>query len=618
MARRGGQRKREILAIGEPPEALQPGQLIAGYKPISDYGIIGNSCTGALVARDGSIDWCCLPLFDSPSTFAAILDTRKGGHFAISPAVPYRSSQRYIFDTNILVTTFETLDGSGEVEVVDFMPMPSHDIDEAHSEIHRLMCGVRGEMDINVVFRPRFDYGNLVPMLTHHRHGVVASNEEFALSLSTPLLKFDLHDKTAVATVRINSDAVFPIVMIYGEQEPKGITDYHSLDRLAETEQYWRTWVEACHYEGGWRDHVIRCGLAMKVLTYDKLGMMIGALTTSLPERIGGSENYDYRYIWIRHASTILEAVFNLGNPLDEATRFMVALAKLAGKAPGKLRAMYEIGGKEGIEERELPHLEGYKGSRPVRTGNVAAKQRPLDVVGEVLHCGRIYWQRTGKLPPGVWPSLRLLADFIVRHWRDSDYGIWEERQVPRQYTYSKAMCAAGLDAAIVLAENLKKPGDVRAWKKERELICSEVIEKGWNYRLQRFVKHFGSDELDPSALLFPMYGFVAADDPKMISTVDQITRHLSVNGLVYRCKEDGIPIGEGEGAHLLCSFWLAEYLIRAGRIRDAEQVFERLLDLGNYLSLYSEEVDAKTREFLGNFPHVLVHAALINLAAKL
>lgn len=602
--------KREILAIGKPPGGLEPGDIIARYKPVSDYGAIGNTFTGALIARDGSIDWCCLPRFDSPSTFAAILDARKGGHFAIRPAVAFRSSQRYIFDTNILVTTFETMDRSGEVEVVDLMPLP-HGSQWERTELHRLVCGVRGRMELDLIFRPRFDYGRTVPTMKVHQHGVVAHSPSSRLALSTVPLNFRLHDETAVARLDVKDGEVLPVVMVYGEVEPKGVTDYHSLDKLSEMQGYWREWVGKGQYVGGWRDHVMRSALLLKLLFYSERGTFVSSLTTSLPVETRASRTYDGRYVWIRDASSIVEAMLNFGCPGEEVGRFVRSLTEVCRGDVKRLAMVCGVGGELDIKERRLSTLEGYRGTQPVVIGSDATGKFCLAPFGELLHSWRVYWQKTGDMPRDVWTSLLPLADFIVRHWREPDYGRWEGDAERRHYTYSKVMCAVGLDAAISLAENLGFQGEIETWRKIEGSILNEVMTKGWSDRRQSFVRYFGDDELDASALLFPLYGFIQADHPRMISTADQIVRNLNVDGLLRRFEMD-------ESAFPICSFWLARYFIRVGQAHDAEQLFGRMIDLGNHLSLYSEAVDPKTREFLGNFPSALVHAAFVNSAREL
>ncbi|MBI2954009.1 MAG: glycoside hydrolase family 15 protein [Chloroflexi bacterium] len=610
--------KEQAPMTGERITTLEPVSVVAGYKPISDYGVIGNSFTGALVARDGSIDWCCLPRFDSPSTFAAILDTKKGGCFAIRPSSAYKSAQRYIFNTNILVTTFRTEDGSGEAEIIDFFPMLADKPQGERTEIHRVVCGVRGQMELDVILQPRFDYARIAPKIEERVNGPVAYSPTQQLALSAPALDFTVRDDTATARLSVRGGDLRPVVLIFGEAEPQGITDYHSLEKLNQTQHYWRDWVSRCQYNGGWRDHVMRSALLMKLMQYSENGTMIRALTTSLPLGKGNSENHDYRLAWIRDAALVLEAMMNAGWPMDEVEHFVLSLKSGWDQHAGSLSVVRGLNSELIPQERELSNLEGYRRTGPIHIGSEAARKLYLAPYGEVLRCWAVYRQRTGSIPPDVQQLVEPLADFIVRHWQQPDHGRTNDTDEPRQYIYSKVMCAVGLDAAMALADSIELRGDIQRWKDARESIFKVVMEKGWSDRLRSFTRYFGGDELDASALVFPLYGFIPFEHPKMISTVEQIVQNLGKSVVLRRFGRKSVARGENGSGFPSCSFWLGQYYIGAGQAHEAEQIFARMIDLGNHVSLYSEAIDPKTHQFLGNFPDALVHASLINLASGL
>ena len=594
------------------------GQVRPRYKPISDYAIIGDMRTAALVGLDGSIDWCCLPRFDSASVFAAILDHDRGGRFRISPTASYTSTQRYLPATNILVTTFHT-DRGGVVEVTDFMPAGERSYERAaHHEIHRRVTCTRGEVEIEILFEPRFGYGASPVYLIPRRHGILATDREReALALAAPdsiWWEFDGACSTARAVLRVQAGDTFWIVLRYDDDEVYPVAHYQSQARLDETAAFWDRWVSRIRYNGPYRAEVERSALVLKLLFYDPTGAVVAAPTTSLPEEIGGVRNWDYRYTWLRDAAFTLYALHVLGQ-YDEANRFMDYLKRVTRKSADHLQIMYGIGGERILTEQELPHLEGYRGSRPVRIGNAAYDQLQLDVYGEVLETAYL-WHQNHPMTEGLWSLLASLADWVADNWRRKDSGIWEVRAGLQHYVFSKVMCWVALDRAIKMAEQLGLPANLDRWRRERDAIHEEVMRKGWSETKQAFVQHYDTDALDAANLQIGIVGFLPYDHPRVKSTIEATLRELTSEDqeLVYRyVNPDGLP--GGEGVFSICTFWLADALILSGDIERGERIFKRMLRHANHVGLYSEEIDPRTGEFLGNFPQAFTHIALINTA---
>lgn len=588
------------------------------YKPISDYGIIGDMRTAALVGMDGSIDWCCLPRFDSASLFAAILDDRQGGRLRIAPTAPYTSTQRYLPATNVLVTSFHT-DHGGVVEVTDFMPIPrrGHEATAFH-EIHRRIECARGEPEVEILYEPRFDYATSPVQLVPRRHGLLATDleDEAAALSSVESVWWELAegDARARARLRLREGEVVWVVLRYDDDEVHPIGHYESEAKLEAVAGYWEQWVSRIQYHGPYRAHVERSALALKLLFYEPTGAVVAAPTTSLPEEIGGVRNWDYRFTWLRDASFTLYALHVLGQ-YDEANGFMNYLKRVTRKSGEHLQIMYGIGGERILTERVLPHLKGYRGSRPVRVGNAAYEQLQLDVYGEVLDTAYL-WHHNNRMTEGLWSLLTRLADRVAGNWHRKDSGIWEVRAGAQHYVFSKVMCWVALDRAIKMAEELDFPGDVERWKRERAAIHAEVMEKGWSEAKQSFVQYYGTEALDAANLRIGMVGFLPRDHPRIKSTIEATIRELTSQDreLVYRyLNPDGLP-GE-EGVFSVCTFWLADALILSGNAEYGERIFRRMLRHANHVGLYSEELDPSTGAFLGNFPQAFTHIALINTA---
>jgi GH15 family glucan-1,4-alpha-glucosidase len=608
------------------------------YKPISAYGVIGDTRTAALVGLDGSIDWCCFPRFDSPSVFAAILDHDGGGRCRIEPARPYTAHQRYFPLTNILVTSFHLHDGSGAVEVLDFMPWPGETPIAAPHEIHRRVRGVRGLVRLEVEFSPRFDYGRERAGLEAASGGVFARGDAESLALaSTDQLYWkiagrdasagggdgqdggqgdggsDVGGTTARATFELRPGRDVWLVLQWGAERVEPVDAETCQRQLEATAAFWNDWAGRLSYRGMYRGEVERSALALRTLFYEPTGAVVAAPTTSLPEEIGGVRNWDYRYCWLRDAAFTLSA-FNIVGLHGEAARFVRYLRWVAGKSNAEpLQVMYGIGGETDLQEHDLPQLSGYRGSRPVRIGNGAHCQLQLDIYGELLAAVHL-WHARHPVDAELWRLLIRIVDWVADNWRRPDSSIWEIRDRPRHYVYSKVMCWVALDRAIRLSHDLGEPETVDHWRAQRDAVHAEVLERGWNQELQTFVQSYGSDALDAANLLIPVYGFLPGDDPRMKSTIRSTLRGLSRDGMLFRyTSEDGLP-GQ-EGVFSICTFWLADALILSGDVAGGERVFRRMLRRANQLGLYSEQIDPHTGDFLGNFPQAFTHIALINTA---
>lgn len=590
------------------------------YDPIEDYAIIGDRVTCALVSKRGSIDWACFPRMDSPSVFARILDAGKGGYWSISPTVPFEVTRRYLPDTNVLETTFRTPDG--EAVLVDFMPTQSADFERlGESAIVRILTGVRGAIPFRVHFEPRFDYARATTAWSvHERAGVRAAHFDEALTLHTAV-PLRIEGPAAVGDFRLGSGEVQTFVASYRRPAPlfwRSNVEEAAHRALQSTEEYWRNWIARCEYEGLYADLVRRSALVLRLLDYAPTGAIVAAPTTSLPEEIGGCRNWDYRYSWVRDTTFTLYAFHVLGYH-EEGETFLSWVLDMTRGQPQSLRVLYGIGGEQENVEFELPHLEGYMGSRPVRVGNGAQRQRQLDIFGELLDVAYFEFKCGCSISQELWPLLRAAVDYVCEVWREPDFGLWEVRTAPRHFVYSKVLCWVAVDRGIRLAKAEKLPADLERWEATAAEIRETVLRHGYDPERGAFVESFGHRDLDAAVLALPLRGFIAADDPRMVSTVERIIAELSVDGLIRRTSpsfEDGLP-GD-EGAFLLVNFWLVDCLALMGRLDEARSRFEFLVGLANDVGLYSEMVDPKTGRFLGNFPQAFTHVALISSAANL
>jgi GH15 family glucan-1,4-alpha-glucosidase len=603
------------------------------YQPIESYGVIGNMRSAALVGLDGSVDWLCLPRFDSPSVFGAILDDRKGGRFRIAPAADgARRKQYYWPETNVLVTRFLHPDGIAEVE--DYMPVgPGASPDDV---LVRRVRVVRGRLPLRLECRPAFDYARAPHELRVNEHGARFDGPGLSLGLASarPLRRDgDTNGVVGELTLGEGESAAFVLRTLDRDAPPGRCPGTgEAEDRFRETVDYWHRWLSHCTYRGRWREVVQRSALALKLMTYEPTGAIVAAPTASLPEGVGGGRNWDYRYTWIRDAAFTVYAFLRIGFT-QEATRFMDWLRERGRErrshCAGPLQLMYAVDGRAELTEEELPHLDGYLGSRPVRIGNAAYGQLQLDIYGELMDAVYLHNKHASPVGYDAWTDLRRMADWVAANWRRPDEGVWEVRGGRRDHVYSRFMCWVALDRALRLADKRSLPANRERWLEARDAIYEEVMAKGWSERRRSFVQSYGSDALDSSLLLMPLTFFMAPDDPRMLATIDAVkapaTRGgLAADGLVYRYDPADAPDGlEGaEGTFNMCSFWLVEALTRAGRadparLADARLRFEQMLGYGNHLGLYSEQT-GPSGEALGNFPQAFTHLALISAAFNL
>ena len=605
---------------------MTQGQPEGPYKPISDYGLIGNCYSAALVGLDGSIDWCCLPRFNSAAVFSRLLDWRKGGYFQVSPRDVRSVRRRYLPGTKVLETSFET--GTGEAKLTDFMPTHPHDEPELPLEagslqrVARILECVRGSVDFTMEFRPRFDYGTIIP----HAESVDGPHKGFAhggadaLSIycSAPLVEADDGFRSEGL---LRAGQKLYLAVTYESRFAHAVTwlgDAKIDAQLEETMRFWQDWSAICSYKGAYQEDVLRSAVTLKALTYAPSGAVLAAVTTSLPETIGGSRNWDYRFTWLRDASFALYSLSILGYTA-EARAFKRWMEWTTLGRARDLQVMYGLRGERRLTEIELPELDGYRRSRPVRVGNAAYSQFQLDIYGEVLDSAHLYRKLGGDMDPDYWQYLRRVVDFVMDHWREPDDGIWETRGGRQHFVFSKVWCWVALDRAIKAARDLQLPGDVERWRRVRAEIKAEVLARGYDADRQAFVQAFDSKALDAANLMLPLVGFIKASDPRMRSTIKAIERDLtSPEGFVYRYRDYDDGLGGDEGTFTICTFWLADDLIALGEVDQARRLFEKLLGCANDLGLLSEEIQPETGEMLGNFPQAFSHMALINTAVQL
>ncbi len=582
---------------------------------IEDYAIIGNTCTAALVGKNGSIDWLCMPRFDSPACFAALLGkSEKNGRWLIAPKGHIRNVRRhYRESTLVLETQFETSDGS--VALVDFMPIKER---ERQVDVVRVVEGRRGNVPMRMEAVFRFDYGSIVPWVIRREGGLRAIAGPDALKLRTPV-RMRGENFTTVADFTVAEGQSVPFTLTYyPSNEPEPGTK-HPLHALGETESWWRKWTEECTVTGPLRETVVRSLITLKALTYQPTGGIIAAPTTSLPEAIGGMRNWDYRYCWLRDSTFTLYALCTSGHTQEASAWHEWLLRAIAGD-PRKMQIMYGIAGERRLTEFEIPWLSGYEGSRPVRAGNAAHGQFQLDVFGEVMDTLYVARKYGIELEREAWQVEKCLMEFVESAWIEPDDGIWEVRGPRRHFTHSKVMAWVAADRAVKSAERFGLRGPDERWRNLRDAIRADVLANGFNRARGVFVQHYGSDLLDASLLMMPLVGFLPVSDPRMAATIEAIGRELTSDGLICRYQTqtgvDGLP--PGEGAFLACTAWYADNLTLLGRLDEARAVFARLLALRNDVGLLSEEYDAERGQLVGNFPQAFSHVALINTAHNL
>ncbi len=593
-----------------------------GYPLISEHGLIGDLQTAALVATDGTVDWFCVPRFDSPSVFASLLDAERGGRFRIAPeGTDYVSKQLYFPDTAILITRFMTPDGVGEV--VDFMPVDAPEHASAHHELVRIVRVVRGQMTFVLECEPRFDYGRAKHELTRTEDGVIFRSDGFDLALrSTVALEPNGSDIRATWTARAGEVAGAVLESAPSREASPSIDPRWVLEMFNQTVRFWRNWLGRSTYDGRWREAIHRSAMALKLMTYAPTGALVAAPTTSLPEQIGGERNWDYRFTWVRDASFSVYALLGLGY-VDEAAAFLGWLndraGERAGSDSGPLKIMYRIDGSPDLEEETLDHLRGYRDSRPVRIGNGASDQLQLDIYGEAIDS--IYRTSRRGLTIGHegWNDLCTILDWLCEHWDQPEEGIWETRGGRKDFTYGRLMSWVALDRAVRMARQLGRPADLEKWTAQRDLIYQQIMERGWSKERDAFVQNYDSQVLDASNLLMPVVGFVAPHDPMWLSTLEAMDNELVSDSLVYRYDPAASPDGlrGSEGTFSICTFWYVDALARSGRLEEARLTFEKMLTYANHVGLFAEEI-GPTGEQLGNFPQAFTHLSLINAAINL
>ena len=600
------------------------------YPPIGDYALIGDCRSGALVSKGGSIDWLCWPQFDSSSFFAALLDRERGGRFSVRPAGEYEVSRRYVEETAVLETTFRT--GTGTLRLTDCFPVASEAAKSGllwpeHLILRRVEC-TGGEVEVEVVCDPRPRYGREEPRLEDRGalgFWYVAGREALALRSEVPLGPRDgsWGGRPGVSgRERLRAGEERWLSLAYTDEDPAVVPAHgeEARRKLQSTLDWWAAWAAGCRYEGPHRAAVVRSAITLKLLTYAPSGAVIAALTTSLPEAIGGVRNWDYRYCWLRDASITLTSFLDLDRQAEAAAFFSWILHSTRLTQP-ELQVLYDVHGETRLPERELDHLEGYRGSRPVRVGNDARGQLQLDVYGEVADAAIRYVRRGGALSRPAGRMLAGLGDVVCRRWREPDEGIWEIRSGRVHHTFSKALCWAALDRLLELAER----GDLRLsagrrerFERERRAIREAVEEEGFDEELGSYVSVFGGRAVDVSLLLLARYGYADPTGERMLGTCRRVQERLGVNGLLYRYDgyDDGLP--PGEGAFGIASFWQADCWCRQGKMDEAEAIFERVLGFANDVGLFAEEIDPETGACLGNFPQAYTHAGLIEAALTL
>jgi len=597
---------------------------MAGYTPINGYAFIGDCRSAGLVSREGSLDWLCLPRFDSPSVFAALLDAENGGRFLVRPIGEFRTERRYLANTNVLETVFRT--PTGACVLRDLMSVSSEEDRRAHlspeHEVLRELEGIAGAIEVEVLYDPRPDYGRVRPLLERRgAFGLWCEIDGEALVLRSELpLELTDGNRSARGVARIQSGERRYLSLTFSTEAPAVVPllGEDARRRAERTVRWWQEWANCCIYEGPYRDAVVRSALALKLMTYAPSGALVAAPTTSLPEAIGGVRNWDYRYCWLRDASFTLRALFALGYR-EEAEAFLGWLLHATRLTWPELHVLYDVFGEAKLPEQELGHLEGYARSRPVRIGNDAQGQLQLDVYGEVIDAAARFLERGGRFDRDTSRMLNGLGQTVCKRWREPDEGIWEERSGRFHHIHSKVLCWVALDRLVKIHEAGYVELSVDLFREERDAIREEIETRGYNERIGSYTRTFDGDEMDASLLTLPLYGYVEGAHPRMRSTCARIHEKLARGGLVYRYEaktDDGLP--PGEGAFGICSFWAVECVARGGNLGAATRAFERLLSYANDVGLFAEEVDPDTGAALGNFPQAFTHIGLINAAITL
>jgi GH15 family glucan-1,4-alpha-glucosidase len=593
----------------------------AGAPEIGDYALIGDCRTAALVSKDGSIDWLCLPHFSGPSVFGALVDPEEGGRWRIRPAAPLRATRRYVGETAILETTFETATGS--VRLTDLMSVAQDGVAiRPMRELLRIVEGLEGEVVLDLRWEPRPNYGRATPRISS-RHALgwacAWSDDLFALHANVPL-KLASDHKSVVGRIRVESGQKVQFSLCYSKGDagviaPLGIS---ADERMKETLDFWRAWSSRCTYQGAHRDAVLRSAITLKLMTFALSGAVVAAPTTSLPEAIGADRNWDYRYCWLRDAALTMRAFTSLGFK-EEARAFLQWLLHATRLTWPKLQVMYDVYGRTNLHEKKLDHLSGYRDSRPVRVGNEAHEQIQLDVYGGVLLAAFDFVDKGGKLQADEGKLLVGFGKTVCRTWREADSGIWEIRGPKRHYTFSKVMCWAALDCLIKLHERgCVQVQDISSFCQERDAIADTIEAQGFNGKLDSYVIALDADHVDAALLLMGCIGYKHPNSARMRSTFSLIKERLSADGLLYRYEKGFDGMSGSEGAFGICSFWAIDNLAKRGDGDEAERAFEHIVSFANDVGLFGEEIDVETGAALGNFPQAFTHVGLVNAAMAL
>jgi GH15 family glucan-1,4-alpha-glucosidase len=593
-----------------------------GYLPIAEHGIIGDLHTVALVGTNGTIDWYCCPSFDAPSVFGAILDCERGGHFTIAPSMEgWQAKQLYLPDTNVLITRFLTEDGVGEIQ--DFMPIQSVRNGAHRHRLIRRVLVVRGMMRFRLEVEPRFNYARDAHDVYFHEAGVLFRSPGLSLALETFIpLRPTEQGVSSEFNLQAGETATFLLEQVPDTYVPRQYSEAETREAFENTVAYWRKWIGRSRYQGRWREMVHRSALTLKLLVYEPTGALVAAPTTSLPERLGGDRNWDYRFTWIRDAAFSLYALLRIGFT-EEAEGFMTWLSERFRERQanplGPLQVCYDVRGGAALTEQTLDHLQGYRGSAPVRIGNAAAEQLQLDIYGELIDSVYLFNKHGSPIHHDTWMELCKVVEWLCQNWDQVDDGIWEVRSGRQYFTMSRLMAWVALDRAIRIASERGLPADVVDWQRQRDAIYRQIMTRGWHQERHTFVQHYETDVLDAGLLMMPLVNFVAPTDRRWLSTLDAISNELVSDSLVYRYNVEASPDGlqGGEGTFSLCTFWYVEALSKAGRLDEARLTFEKMLTYANHVGLFAEQIGL-TGDALGNFPQAFTHLALISAACDL
>jgi len=595
----------------------QPFVVANGPPPLGSHALIGDGSTAALVGVDGAIDWLCLPRFDSPSVFASMLDPERGGRFQVAPVRrPFESLQAYDSHTNVLQTLF-TEPGRSVACLTDFMPW-TEDTRFPVSELHRLLEVHEGDLSFEVIFDPRFDYGRGTTRVEIAEHGAIASGpngERCTLSVGNGFHFQPRPEGGVVARATLRQGERTWVILSWGGVQPEQVLAYRPYDHMRATRTFWRRWAAELQYEGPWRHDVLRSALTLKLLQYGPSGAMVAAPTTSLPEGLDGTRNWDYRYSWVRDSALAIRAMNLIGYP-TEARGFFHFVRETIDRR-GQLDLMVSIEGDEVPDETLIDHWRGHAGAGPVRIGNAAHAQQQHDITGALVDAIALHERQGRALDLGLWRQIRVLVNQALAQANEPDHGIWEPRAEPRQHVYSKLMTWVALDRGMQMAPLFGMDQQALLWRQQRDHMRSEIMQRGVDERSGSFVAHYGGSEVDATLLLFPVYGFLDARHPNVVRTRERVMTELGAGPYLYRYRGDD-GIGTGEGAFLLCGFWLSEALALAGELDEALEVFRHHRAASNHVGLLAEEVDPSCGAPLGNFPQAFSHLGLIQAAVRL